>query len=838
MGGRNDRTGPSEASGQLRAARGRAVAAFKFAGLAMLLGIWAVSANAQAPEMTRVGHMGGVLSALATAGHFLYAGQGPELRVFDITDAANPVSRGHVYLGGFVEGVVLANNLAYVTTWASSTGGLWIVDVSNPDAPCLLSKRDIYFGKDIAVSGNFVYVAAYVEGLQVFDVSNPAAPTQIASFALPNEGTHGVDIQGNYAYVTYGDGKFRVFDITNPAQLTVVGTTQILTAGGAEQVRVTGHYAYVAATAAGVQLIDVSDPTNPTLASDLLGDLWGACGVRIAGDLLFVTSDYYYGFRMFDISNPLIPVPLWSYYMHGGFDMCVSGNHVFATGQRYERGYLYVFDVADPAIPGLAGTYISAAPNAIAISGNLAVLADTKTLAIADISNPLDSTVLSRLPVNGEMTYGDVKVFQRGSSSYACVLAYDTEIVDITNPSAPTLVSRIGVGGRTLFVSGMYAYVAEYGLHILDISDVAHPLEVGFFNTPYVVQVCVQGKYAYLADYVGGFHIVDVENPALPVEVGAYIGKTVMGVDVSGNYAYLATSNGLEVLDVSVPSAPVQKSAMLQGNYASFVTVVGSYALVSLDYSFHVVDIGDPSAPEEVATYPLGGRGAVHNDYVYLASAAHGLFALAFPFNFDTEPPVITCPPNVTAGCSTERLVSVTWPEPVVTDNRPGATVVCVPASGSGFAIGTTVVTCTATDAAGNTASCSFTVTRASMGFTGFMSPIGGADDTSGGSFDAPVRAFKLGSTIPVKFAATSCGGPVLTGVHTLKAIKYSSSTTSDPAIDATPTDGATAGNQFRLTDGQWHFNLSTKSLSQGTWKLVATLSDGSEHFVWITIKK
>jgi hypothetical protein len=49
----------------------------------------------------------------------------------------------------------------------------------------------------------------------------------------------------------------------------------------------------------------------------------------------------------------------------------------------------------------------------------------------------------------------------------------------------------------------------------------------------------------------------------------------------------------------------------------------------------------------------------------------------------------------------------------------------------------------------------------------------------------------------------------------------------------------ATTGNQFRLTDGQWHFNLSTRmGFSTGTWKLIATLSDGSQHFVWITIKK
>lgn len=124
------------------------------------------------------------------------------------------------------------------------------------------------------------------------------------------------------------------------------------------------------------------------------------------------------------------------------------------------------------------------------------------------------------------------------------------------------------------------------------------------------------------------------------------------------------------------------------------------------------------------------------------------------------------------------------------------------------------------------------------IGFVGFLPPIGGGDAT-GGSFTDPLRAFKLGSTIPVKFTVLQCGSSLLTGIHTLQAVKYSSAVDSDPAIDATPTDAATTGNQFRLTDGGWHFNLSTRTgFSQGTWKLIAKLSDNSQHFVWITIKK
>jgi MBG domain (YGX type)/Galactose oxidase, central domain len=134
------------------------------------------------------------------------------------------------------------------------------------------------------------------------------------------------------------------------------------------------------------------------------------------------------------------------------------------------------------------------------------------------------------------------------------------------------------------------------------------------------------------------------------------------------------------------------------------------------------------------------------------------------------------------------------------------------------------------------------TIVTACSVFNGFLSPVGGAVELgNGGTFADPVRAFKLNSTIPVKFNAICLGTPLTTGIHTLQATKYSNATDSDPAIDATPTDAATAGNQFRLTGTEWHFNLSTKGLgtnAQGTWLLRATLFDGSSYSVWISIKK
>lgn len=78
----------------------------------------------------------------------------------------------------------------------------------------------------------------------------------------------------------------------------------------------------------------------------------------------------------------------------------------------------------------------------------------------------------------------------------------------------------------------------------------------------------------------------------------------------------------------------------------------------------------------------------------------------------DSQPPTLTCPANIVTNPPAGIFqVPVNFATPVATDNCPGPSVVCSPASGSMFGDGTTIVSCKATDTAGNTNLCTFTVT-------------------------------------------------------------------------------------------------------------------------------
>ena len=89
--------------------------------------------------------------------------------------------------------------------------------------------------------------------------------------------------------------------------------------------------------------------------------------------------------------------------------------------------------------------------------------------------------------------------------------------------------------------------------------------------------------------------------------------------------------------------------------------------------------------------------------------------------------------------------------------------------------------------------------------------------------------SFKIGSTIPVKFQLFKADGATV--------ITTASATISVTKIDSTPDQPINEdqlvmppddGVNFRLSGGQYVYNLGTKSWTAGTFRITATLDDGS----------
>lgn len=97
---------------------------------------------------------------------------------------------------------------------------------------------------------------------------------------------------------------------------------------------------------------------------------------------------------------------------------------------------------------------------------------------------------------------------------------------------------------------------------------------------------------------------------------------------------------------------------------------------------------------------------AVEDDKGNLATCTYNITVV------DTEPPLIECPDAISVtvpACAGGSVVN--FSPPMFSDNCPMVTYTCSHQSGDFFPCGTTIVTCIATDMAGNQTSCSFPVT-------------------------------------------------------------------------------------------------------------------------------
>jgi hypothetical protein len=139
------------------------------------------------------------------------------------------------------------------------------------------------------------------------------------------------------------------------------------------------------------------------------------------------------------------------------------------------------------------------------------------------------------------------------------------------------------------------------------------------------------------------------------------------------------------------------------------------------DAAFHAfaqcVDPQTPAADGCVAVTLLNASGAPvgpNEDAAFArfeGVAGHfSTYAVATFSRVDTTPPVVTVPAGLAVDATSPAGANVTYSASARDGVDPSPTLVCAPASGSTFAIGTTTVSCTATDAAGNSASARFDV--------------------------------------------------------------------------------------------------------------------------------
>jgi hypothetical protein len=196
------------------------------------------------------------------------------IRSLSISDPANPVELARLKPGGMEAfDIAVAGNYAYV---AGGAGGLYAINIVNLDtliqAGVFVSGGDV---RDVEVSGSFAYTAEVDEGMRVINISRPDSMFAVDQYVSTGLRIYDVSLAVNYAYVASGDNGAQSVDVSTPSSL---GTPHVFPRSGATGIFSTGSITYVSAGASGVEVINSSDPTN----------------LRSVTGGIFVTGDFAY----------------------------------------------------------------------------------------------------------------------------------------------------------------------------------------------------------------------------------------------------------------------------------------------------------------------------------------------------------------------------------------------------------------------------------------------------------------------------------------------------------------------------------------------------------------
>lgn len=280
---------------------------------------------------------------------------------------------------------------------------------------------------------------------------------------------------------------------------------------------------------------------------------------------------------------------------------------------------------------------------------------------------------------------------------------------------------------------------------------------------------------------------------------------TWIATDASGNSAFAVQQ--VTVVDTAPPVlVGLPPDQTLEATSTSGASL--AYALPSASDTVDSTMVVD-CQPGAGSTLPLGSTVVSCTATDSSGNQAAAGFSVTV---VDTTPPEIIVPGDITV-IATGPHTTVDIGMATASDIFPVTVTSDAPAA---FEVGVTAVTWTATDANGNTVSAK-QVVRVVYQFGGFLPPL-----QEGG-------VYRLGRVIPVKLLLTfSDGTPVSTATATIVAqLLVNQDPIGDP-MEVTSVSAADSGNLFRYTGEHYAFNLDASRLTQGEYRLIVDLHDGS----------
>jgi hypothetical protein len=534
--------------------------------------------------------------------------------------------------------------------------GLMILDISDVANPEFVTKYYIPDGSgyDIVVIGTYAYMCCSSGGLQIFDISNVSSPYIVGEYSPDYWQVEYITIVGDYAYVTnfYHD-EVDILNISDPTAPFKVGS--YTSRGTVIDIIVQGNYMYCQ-NFRGLDISNISDPSAPD-TTGTYSPPGTTRALALDDTLAYMINDS--ALHVVNVTDPANPQQVG--YMSFGFssfylrEIEIIGDYAYTVHGQYKEsdgsGGIIIVDISDPTAPAIVTQMPQTAYIISRLGDRIGVSDRNWYFDILDISNPEAPTVAGIIDIPRTRSWGFRGVVTDGRYAYVSLGPSNIHIVDISDPAHPFPVAGdiLPGGSFELARRGDYLYVASgsydnEGLYIIDVSDPYSPLITGYYEYFSPQEITLEGDYAYMAGNKGYSLVLDISNPYSPELVAQYRTEGITwGIAVKGNYGYFANFYGILIMDFSNISEPVIVDTVIH-SYQDFYDAIiyEGYLVTGSNGKFKVFDLTDPTVPVQVTELDFSGdvNGLTpYGNYIFAAVGIEGLVII--DMSTPTSPVVI-----------------------------------------------------------------------------------------------------------------------------------------------------------------------------------------------------
>lgn len=597
----------------------------------------------------------GDASYLAIDQDRLFVSAGTALALFDIADPANPAALGSVTGTSVNQHLLVENNTVYL---AAYTGGLRIVDVSDPAAPVILSNTrasnnagTYYNVNAIAKKDKYVYLGGGGSGVLVYDVSDLSRPNLVNQIDLPGSAPatapHSIVVWGNFLFVADGDAGVRVLDITLPFVPKLAGLLD--TPGSVQDLFIDGLLMLAADLNSGVQLLSIFEttdkdgdgivdgadvfPNNPAEWTDTDGDGTGNNadpdddndGVLDVNDAFRLNPSEWRDTDGDGVGDNADAFPIDSTEW---LDSDLDG-----IGDNSDATHAFVYST-------ISATDTLGQSRGVLKSGDILYVADgTAGLRVFQIAADGSLSQIGSYSLSGNPDSSARSLRLIGNYLYIAARSDGLLVLDVSVPSSPQLAFAYDTPDRATFLTVEHdrLYLSDrHSLMIFDISAPQLPVFLGKLDTTFSTtgaqnefeHMVVSNGVAYIAAYYSGLYIVDVSNPASPTRIASLdVAPALWAIEKNGNYLYAGgEGSGVLVFDVTDVSKPQLLTTLDLPNREVLNTtdqppfhmsLKGDYLFVADGWNgVQVIDVSNPVSLAVANTVSVANAGGYTWDFV------------------------------------------------------------------------------------------------------------------------------------------------------------------------------------------------------------------------------